>query len=73
MYLMLLESFPENHSGTPIIVQRSFNKKEQAEKAGAKELNVSEPGEPYKEELEVTKKEELTLDVSGEPKEGVPM
>ena len=50
----------------------SENQTGQAEKAGAKELNVSEPEEPYKEELEVAEKEELTLDVSGEPKEGVP-
>ena len=49
MYLVLLESFPENHSGTPIVAQQSFNQKAQAEKAGAKELNVSEPEEPYKE------------------------
>ena len=123
---MLLESFQENHSETPIITQRSFNQtsvhlvnrlelfhagaelKEteaeelqennqgelqegmpmqeykmtlksenqtgqgQAEKTGAKELNVSEPEEPYKETLEVTEKEELILDVSDEPKTGAP-
>ena len=69
---MLLESFPENHSKTLIIAQQSFNQKWQAEKARAKELNVSELEEFYKEELEVSKKEELTLDVSGEPKEGIP-
>ena len=51
---------------------KSENQTGQAEKTGAKELNVSEPEEPYNEELEVTEKEELTLDVSGEPKEGVP-
>ena len=51
---------------------KSENQTGQAEKTGAKELNGSEPEEPYKEELEVTEKEELTLDVSGEPKEGVP-
>ena len=32
------------YSGTPLIAQQSFN-----QKAGAKELNVSEPEEPYKE------------------------
>ena len=69
---MLLKSFPENHSETPIIAQWSFNQKGEEEKAGAKELYISKPEEPYKEELEVTENEELTLDVSGEPKEGVP-
>ena len=69
---MLLESFPENHSKAPMIAQWSFNQTGQAEKAGAKELYVSEPEEPYKEELEVTEKEELTLDVSVEAKEWVP-
>ena len=69
---MLLESFPENHSETLIIAQQSFNQKWQAEKARAKELNVSELEECYKEELEVSIKEELTLDVSGDPKEGIP-
>ena len=49
MCLVLLESLPENHSGTPIIAQRSSNQKAQAEKAGAKEPNVSKPEEPYKE------------------------
>ena len=44
----------------------------QAEKTGAKELNVFEPEESSNEELEVAEKEELTQDVSGEPKEGVP-
>ena len=44
----------------------------QAEKTGAKELNVFEPEESSNEELEVAEKEELTRDVSGEPKEGVP-
>ena len=39
----------------------------QAKKTGTKELNVSEPEEPSKEELEVTEKEELTLYVSDEP------
>ena len=37
-----------------------------------KELNVFEPEESSNEEQEVAEKEELTQDISGEPKEGVP-
>ena len=72
LVLSVARKFPEHYSKTPLISLRSFNQKGQAEKAGAKELNVSEPEEPYKEELEVTEKEDLTLDVSGEPNEGIP-
>ena len=43
---------------------KSENQTGQAEKTGAKELNVSDPEKPDKEKLEVTDKQELTLDVS---------
>ena len=54
---MLLESFPENHSDTPMIAQWSFNQKGQAEKAGAKQFDVFDPDEHSKWELEATETE----------------